>query len=408
MNLLQQAEQYIFQLHKDTPFQKYAYHNYNHTLRLINGLTELIESEGISESDAEMLYLAGWLHDSGHYHECDCHEIKSSEIAKTFLDEHSYPASRTETVMQLILATQLDHEPQNLLEAAIKDADFKHFADSNYNEISLLLKKEFEFSCNRTISDLEWTISNRDFMLHKHRYYTNYAKQNWHPKKEKNLFDILNRIDKLESDADRITKKELQKKKLERLERPDRGIDTLFRVTLKNHTELSAIADSKANILLSVNAIIISICLSALIPKLDSPSNNHLIYPTFILLLSSVASIIFAILSTRPKITSGTFTKQDMEQRKVNLLFFGNFHKVSLSDYTKSINAVMNDRDYLYDSLVMDLHSLGLVLNRKYKLLRITYSIFMIGILVSVLAFIFAFTSNYSRILVSNLYTQML
>lgn len=393
MTILQKAEAYIFQLHKDILFQQHAYHNYNHTLRVINGLNELITAENISSNDAEMLLLAGWFHDSGHYHNCDCHEQKSSEIANEFLNKESYPTDKIKQIAQLILATQIDHEPQNSLEACIKDADFIHFADPNYYEISLLLKKEIEYSCDRSFTELEWCTSNKDFMLNKHRYFTDYAKKNWHIKKEKNLFKVLERIEKLEA-TDVVSKKDLKKKKLEKLERPDRGIDTLFRVTLKNHTELSAIADSKANILLSVNAIIISISLSALIPKLDSPSNAHLIYPTFILLLSSVASIIFAILSTRPKVTSGTFTAQDMKQRKVNLLFFGNFHKVSLEDYTKSINTVMNDRDYLYDSLVMDLHSLGLVLHRKYKLLRITYSIFMVGILISVLAFILAFKGN--------------
>lgn len=393
MTILQKAESYIFQLHKDTPFQQHTYHNYNHTLRVINGLNELILAENISPNDAEMLLLAGWFHDAGHYHNCDCHEQKSSEIAQQFLKEQNYQSDQIERVANLILATQIEHEPQDLLEACIKDADFIHFADPNYYEISLLLKKEIEFSCQRELTELDWNMSNKDFMLNKHRYYTNYAKKHWHVKKEKNLFAVLERIDKLES-SNNISKQEIKKKKIEKLDRPDRGIDTLFRVTLQNHTELSAIADSKANILLSVNAIIISISLSALIPKLDSPSNAHLIYPTFILLLSSVASIIFAILSTRPKITSGTFTSQDMEKRKVNLLFFGNFHKVSLEDYTKAIHQVMNNREYLYDSLVMDLHSLGLVLNRKYKLLRITYSIFMIGILVSVLAFIIAFKGN--------------
>lgn len=393
MTILQKAESYIFQLHKDTPFQQYSYHNYNHTLRVINGLNELILAENISSNDAEMLLLAGWFHDAGHYHNCDCHEQKGSEIVKQFLEEQNYPSEQISRVANLILATQIEHEPQDLLEACIKDADFIHFADPNYYEISLLLKKEIEFSCKRELTELEWNLSNKDFMLNKHRYYTNYAKKHWHAKKEKNLFAVLDRIDKLES-TDNISKKELKKKKYEKLDRPDRGIDTLFRVTLQNHTELSAIADSKANILLSVNAIIISISLSALIPKLDSPGNAHLIYPTFVLLLSSVASIIFAILSTRPKVTSGIFTTQDIEQRKVNLLFFGNFYKVSLKDYTNAIHKVMNDRDYLYDSLVMDLHSLGLVLHRKYKLLRITYSIFMIGISLSVLAFILAFKGN--------------
>lgn len=102
---------------------------------------------------------------------------------------------------------------------------------------------------------------------------------------------------------------EEENKKKDKTEKPDRGIDTLFRVTLGNHTRLSGIADSKANILLSVNAIIISIALSSIIPKLDSPKNAHLVVPTFIMLMSSVVTIIFAILSTRPKVTSGFYSR---------------------------------------------------------------------------------------------------
>jgi len=52
---------------------------------------------------------------------------------------------------------------------------------------------------------------------------------------------------------------------------------------------------------------------------------------------------------------------------------------------------MMQDRDYLYGSLTKDLYFLGLVLNRKYSLLRLTYTVFMIGIVVSVIAFALAF-----------------
>ena len=165
----------------------------------------------------------------------------------------------------------------------------------------------------------------------------------------------------------------------------------MFRTTLNNHTQLSAIADSKANILLSVNAIIISIALTAIIPKLDSARNAHLIIPTFILLIFSVVTIVCTILSTKPKVTSGTFTDEDVKKKSVNLLFFGNFYKMPLETYTKAMNDLMIDRDYLYDTLIKDLYYLGLVLDRKYKILRIAYTVFMIGIIVSVSAFIIAF-----------------
>jgi hypothetical protein len=191
-------------------------------------------------------------------------------------------------------------------------------------------------------------------------------------------------------EADKI---EAENKKKDKIEKPDRGVDTLFRVTLGNHTRLSGIADSKANILLSVNAIIISIALSSIIPKLDSPKNAHLVIPTFIMLISSVTTIIFAILSTRPKVTTGVFTREDIEAKKINLLFFGNFYKMPLAEYDWAMNEMMKDRDYLYSTMIKDLYYLGLVLQRKYTLLRIAYNLFMMGLIITVIAFIIAFKS---------------
>lgn len=101
--------------------------------------------------------------------------------------------------------------------------------------------------------------------------------------------------------------------------------------------------------------------------------------------------MILAVLATRPNITSGEFTKEDVKNKKVNLLFFGNFHKMKLDDYQWAINELIKDKEYVYSSLTKDLYFLGLVLNRKYKILRWTYTIFIIGIIVSVFAYAMAF-----------------
>ncbi|MEM8848209.1 MAG: Pycsar system effector family protein, partial [Bacteroidota bacterium] len=155
--------------------------------------------------------------------------------------------------------------------------------------------------------------------------------------------------------------------------------------------KLSDIADTKANILLSVNAIIISLVLANLIPKLDNPSNTYLIYPTLIFIVFSVVSMVLSILATRPNVTSGKFTKQDVEEKKVNLLFFGNFHKMNLDEYEWALQELVKDKEYVYSSLTKDLYFLGLVLDKKYKILRLTYNIFMVGMIVSVIAFGIAF-----------------
>ena len=209
---------------------------------------------------------------------------------------------------------------------------------------------------------------------------------------DKILSNIQNlKEEKKKKASEKSDKALLNKKKLEKLESPERGIETMFRVTLNNHTKLSQIADSKANILLSVNAIIISVALSTLIPKLDAPSNSHLIVPTFIMIISSVACIILAIMSTRPKVSSGTFTRKEIEEKKVNLLFFGNFYKMPMEEYIWAMKEMMKDRQYLYDTMIKDLYYLGVVLNRKYTLLRLTYTVFTIGIIASVVAFVVAF-----------------
>ncbi len=111
------------------------------------------------------------------------------------------------------------------------------------------------------------------------------------------------------------------------------------------------------------------------------------------MLMSSVITIIFAILSTRPKVTSGIFTREDVEAKKVNLMFFGNFYKMPLHEYDWAMNEMMKDRDYLYSTMIKDLYYLGLVLQRKYNLLRIAYNLFMTGIIITVIAFVIAFKS---------------
>jgi hypothetical protein len=151
-------------------------------------------------------------------------------------------------------------------------------------------------------------------------------------------------------------------------------------------------ADHKANILISVNSIIISVILSLLLRKLqDEP---YLTIPSIIFLAVAVTTIVLAILATRPKISGGTFTNQDILDKKTNLLFFGNFHRASFEEYNIAMRNMMIDTDYLYGSLIKDIYYLGVVLGRKYRLVRLAYNIFMIGIVVSVIAFAIAVTIN--------------
>jgi len=169
-----------------------------------------------------------------------------------------------------------------------------------------------------------------------------------------------------------------------------RGVETMFRTSLRNHLALSSIADGKANTMLSINAIIISITVSVLLPAFEE--NPKLILPTVMLLIVCLITIIFAVLSTRPSITSGTFLKSDIENKSANLLFFGNFHNMALEDFQWGIREMMIDKDFLYGSLTRDLYNLGKVLAQKYRYLRVCYNVFMYGLIGSLLAFVVVFS----------------
>ena len=394
-DFFKEAQSFVFNLLKNNLSPKVVYHNYNHTYEVVQAVFEIAVAENIIEEELEVLLLAAWFHDTGYIEGIENHEDKSKSIAKQFLEEKNYPEDKLLKVFSLIDATGMPQKPSNKLEEIICDADLFHLGTENYIEKSNLLRSEWAQLCDKHLTDIEWLKSTEEF-LSKHIYFTNYAFSKLNAQKTFNWLKIQKELKKAivkqeEQDVKNKLKKEDLKRKKAKDERPERGIETMYRVTLRNHIKLSDIADTKANILLSVSAIILSIALSNLFPKLDKPSNYYLIYPTLFFLFITVVTMIFSILSTRPKITSGKFTKEDVANRKVNLLFFGNFHKMPLKEFQDGMSEMMNDRDYLYQSLMKDLYYLGVVLDKKYRLLRIAYTIFMIGIIVSVIAFVIAF-----------------
>lgn len=391
MNLIEQAQDFVYKLLKDKLSGSFIYHNFNHTSDVVEAVKILSAEEDLTEEELEVLVVAAWFHDTGYIYGVENHEENSVKIVTDYLEKQGKSTAYIDQVNALIRATLYSYEPQTILEKIIKDADFYHFTKENYCDSCECLRAEWKIVKQKQTSDLEWAQENLKMLTECHQYYTDYAVANWQPLKDKNVSLIQEKIKKIEKENEAKKEKKDKSKKEPKLSKPDRGIDTMFRVTLNNHTRLSGIADSKANILLSVNAIIISIALSTIVPKLDSPSNAHLVIPTFVLLTFSVVSIVFAILSTRPKVTTGVFTRKDIEDKKVNLLFFGNFYKMPLDEYEWAVNEMMKDNSYLYNSMIKDLYYLGIVLEKKYKLLRITYNIFMVGIIISFLAFFLAF-----------------
>lgn len=168
-----------------------------------------------------------------------------------------------------------------------------------------------------------------------------------------------------------------------------RGIETMFRASYRVHMDLTALADSKANIMISINGLIMSIILASIAPKIDS--NLWLIIPTISFLLSCLVAIIFAVLAARPRINSTEITLDDVLSNRANVLFFGNYKFLTREEFEIGVVDLLQNSDKLYYNMIRDLYGIGSVLSKKFKLLRNSYLAFMIGITISVILFILVF-----------------
>ena len=209
-------------------------------------------------------------------------------------------------------------------------------------------------------------------------------------KAEKKRLKLMDQAIMEEMGIDKEELKKLKKKLLKAEARPERGIETWFRLASKNLYTRLQIVDTKANILITANAIIISMVLGTLYSNLDD--EPHLIYAVAGLVVTNVLSITFAILATIPKSwVKRIVTDESLETtiESADLMTFEDFSEMRLDSYVDSVMKVIADGDTLYPSLIKDIHSLGVKLSRKYRLIRNSYLVFLYGIIFSVLLFAF-------------------
>ncbi len=404
MDILTAAEAHVREHYaRKVPADLYVFHDIGHTENVVRAVEELMGAYDLSAEEREDLLLAAWFHDTGYDEGPEGHEQRSCAYARAFLDGHHLPKGRVERICSCILATKVPQQPRTLLEKILCDADLSHLGKRIYWERCGKIRQEIALVQGRIMSDEEWIDFELDFMQ-KHRYHTPIAFELYEKRKQKYIRRLYKQRKRLMSglqDAAGLVpmKKAKPKKKKktgeegELLElkqiRLGRGVETMFRTTYRTHVNLSSIADNKANIMLSINAIIISIVVSTLVPGFDD--SPELIWPTVLLLAVCLVSMVFATLSTKPKITEGKFTKEDIEKKRGNLLFFGNYYNMDMEVFHWGMMEMIKDSDYLYSSMTRDLYFLGKVLAKKYRYLSICYTIFMYGIIASVLAFGLAF-----------------
>lgn len=376
--IIQKSEAFVQQLFNEKLTVDHVFHDIEHTNSVRHYALLIGKEQSLDDSTLEILDLAALFHDTGYTEAYAGHEAISIRIAEDFLKSINYNTDKIEQIKDCIEATIPSFIPTNNLQSIIKDADLSNLGMETFGALSRKLRHEWKTLCNEDYTDIEWLENNLRF-LKAHKFYTQEAKEMWNQKKKQNIKQTKASI--------KMAKTKLQKSKAP-IE-SSKATQMMFKTALRNHIDLTGIADNKANMMLSINALIITIAMPLLASNIQN--NNYLMFPAIILLLTCILSVIFATLATRPIKMRGSINLDKIKNGNTNVFFFGNFYEMPLDKYRIAVKTVMDSEEIMEKSIVNDLYYLGKALGSKYSQLRTCYLIFMIGMTFTVTAFVISF-----------------
>ena len=155
--------------------------------------------------------------------------------------------------------------------------------------------------------------------------------------------------------------------------------------TRAHHVQLSIMADSKANMLLTVATVVITLS----VPHLVDPK---LRWGMLVLITFSFLTIVLSTYAVMPKLPLmyKPGNKPNIKGPFFNLLFFGSFVRLSLDEFMESMEEVMNDPSQTYEAMAKEVYTLGVFLaHKKYRFIRLSYLAFIFGVFASVMVLIF-------------------
>lgn len=386
-SILIDAEQYVQQLLLHELSSHHLYHNFEYALEIVEVCQEIGENSGLSKEERTDLALAAWFWVSGFTRDELTFYVHSATFARNFLESHAWDPIRIQGVEQLILNAGKGAEPHTDLERVFHDGRWSFLGRKRFFRRANLLRLEKENLEGKKYSLYDWQKYLLDLQLTT-KFYTPYAQQKFASRRNKNIARQRKELLKAREQNIRLkTGKEF-----------GRGVDTVYRVTLNNHISLSSIADGKANMIISINSVVISVIITGVtaglsvagidIQTLSWVQNLNYVVPLGLLLLSSLTAIVFAVLSAIPKVSSDPLDEEKIKNHQASMLYFGNFIQMDRERFVDYLRDLKKDQEVLYDDLSRDLYNLGKVLMQKYTLLTYAYRIYVVGLVISVLTFV--------------------
>lgn len=375
------AKAHLIGLYKARENENTPFHTLDKSLDLVETSQKIAEKSGVDDEAMLKITLAAFFLYTGYWQHTALANEMAVEAMKSFVADDDTD-HKAEKISKLMLSVEDDSEDKNIEEQVLYDAHYSFLGQKKLNRKS----KQRALELNPE-EDLLNEYRRVFELISNHKYRTAYAIEKFGQRKAKNSQKLLETIQKEEA------KNKKRKRKSRKL---GRGIETMYRTIYRNHINLSSIADAKANLIIRVNTIILSIIITLGGTGYTFFEQGFFKYsrftiPVMVFVAGSLLAVIFAILSARPKVTNKEVSKKRLLGKESSILFFGNFTALDKKDFVREMSLFRKNDDRVYDSMSVDMYYLGLVLDKKYKLVKYSYNTFMIGLTLSVLSFMAIF-----------------
>ncbi len=384
------AKAYVRKRFDEELAPKYLFHNFAYASEIEDALTDLLQEVEVAEDTAFLLRIAALFLPVGYVkgHKKNKQQaVRELEkwAAEVDLKLETTDGAATDWLLAVDKAGADDSLPVRLLH----DAANSWLGRKRYDRRSDLLQLERDAISSKEGDPIKFGEEMQDYLLH-FNYLTAAGKRAYDKRRRKN-------VSSQQSQNYKIEQKEVKARTGKNF---GRGIDTMYRTAFRNHINLSRIADGKANMMISINTIILSIVITISGASLSFFEdvffeNPEFLVPIISLLLSSLIAVVFAVFSARPTVTEYRIKKDKLiKSKEASLLYFGNFLKLEKKEFVDHMATMKLNQSALYDDLARDLYDLGQVMHKKYLLLTISYNTFVGGLALAVISFLIVYLLN--------------
>ncbi len=381
--IVAQARQFVLRLYSQKQDARLLLHNYSLAVKLSDKVAEIAEAESTPAEVQWQAILAAWFLPTGWLFDYQSPAPYSLKVAQQYLQQAKVPPAEQKPILAAIQKAIRQETPATTPGRLLSDAYLATLYLSNQEDRIPTLRLEQELLTGKSYTKTAWA---RELLaqLLRIKWHTHHGQAHLQPQLSAAIHEQRAEVEK------RTEKEEVRQGRFTNLEKKDpvRGAQTYFRTNFRNHINLSAIADNKANIMISVNAILVSVLITFLSYRNIGENSPQILLPVVVFLVTGMSSLIFAVLSARPKVTRLNPKQADPQTAKQNLVFFGNFVQLDLEDYETAMDELFQDSELLYGNMVRDLYFLGKVLDKKYRYLSISYTVFMVGFIATVVSFL--------------------